>query len=180
MLVLTLQYTQRPPDDFIDIIGRVLDANISFSKRKEERISLSKEAMRKLQILAGESAVFIGGVPRRCILRDVSFSGAKFIMVGVAKFLLNKEASLRIDFQDPRESFLIQGTFVRTEMIEGRTDLIAVGMKFNEELIPMGYKMRINDYLSSKPIERVAPAPAAAPAAKPAAPAAPEEKTDAK
>jgi hypothetical protein len=100
--MFTIQFSNRPPDDFIVIIGRVLDANVNSKKRKEDRIPMTQDNMRKLSILTSESAVFIERVPRRCILRDLSFSGSKIIMMGVAKFLLDKEAALRIDFNDPR------------------------------------------------------------------------------
>jgi hypothetical protein len=185
--MFSLQFTQRPPDDLIEIMGRLLDANVNSAKRREERILVTVETQRKMNLLAKESAVFIQGVPRRCILRDLSFSGAKLIMVGVAKFLVNREAALRIDFDDPRESFLLRGKFVRSENVEGRKELIALAILFEETLIPMGYKMRINDYLSSlrvDPRNSDSPAPEAAPAeqaaaAVPEAPAAPAPETPA-
>ena len=147
--LFSLLYTQRPPDDLIEIIGRVLDANVSSAKRKEERIILTPDTIRRLKIAAKEAAVFIQGVPRRCMLRDISFSGAKIIMVGVAKFLVNREAGLRVDFDDPRESFMIKGAFVRSEAVEGRKELIALAIEFSGS-VPMGYKVRLNDYFGSK------------------------------
>ena len=146
--LFSLQFTQRPPDDLIEFIGRILEANVNSAKRREERILITADSIRKLNIVSKDSAVFIEKVPRNCILRDVSFSGAKLIMMGVAKFLANKEAALRVDFDDPRESFLIRGVFVRSEAVEGRKDLIALAMQFSDAAIPMGYKIRINNYLS--------------------------------
>ncbi|MCL1837234.1 MAG: pilus assembly protein PilZ [Treponema sp.] len=147
--MLTLQFTQRPPDDLIEIIGRILDANINSSKRKDERILLNPESERRLKLLSKESAAFIQGVPRRCILRELSFSNAKLIMMGVAKFLVEKETALRFDFDDPRESFLVKGKFVRSENVEGKKEMVALAMDFDEANIPMGYKIRINEYLNS-------------------------------
>jgi len=46
--ILTLQFSNRPPDDFIEIIGRVLDANVNSAKRKEERIPLTQDNLRRL------------------------------------------------------------------------------------------------------------------------------------
>jgi hypothetical protein len=181
--LLSIQFTQRPPDDLIEIIGRVLDANVNSAKRKDDRIVISAETQRKLKIFAKETAAFIQGVPRRCILRDLSFSGAKVIMMGVAKFLVNKETALRFDFDDPRESFLVKGKFIRSENVEGKKEMIALAMEFDEAFIPMGYKIRINEYLNTLRADNRfqgemsadTPAPAAAPAAAPApaAPAAP-------
>jgi len=147
--LFTLQFTQRPPDDLIEIMGRLLDANVNSAKRRDERIMITADSLRKLNIISRESAVFIQKVPRNCILRDISFSGAKLIMMGIAKFLVEKDAALRIDFDDPRESFLIKGKFLRAEVVEGRKDLIALVIHFNEGLVPMGYKIRINDYVSA-------------------------------
>jgi hypothetical protein len=146
--LFNLQFTQRPPDDLIEIMGRVLDANINSSKRKDERILLTADSLRKLGILSKDTAAFIEGVPRRCILRDISFSGAKIIMMGVAKFLVDRDTALRLDFDDPRESFLVRGKFVRAETVEGRKELIALAITFDESTVPMGYKVRLNDFLS--------------------------------
>jgi len=147
--MLTLQFTNKPPDDFIEIIGKVLDANVNSAKRKDIRIPLSADNMRKLSILTSESAVFIEKVPRRCILRDLSFSGSKIIMVGVAKFLVDKEVALKVEFEDPRELFLIRGKFVRAEPVEGKKEMVALGLNFDETSVPMGYKIRLNEMLSS-------------------------------
>jgi hypothetical protein len=146
--LFNLQFTQRTPDDLIEIMGKVLDANVASAKRRDERIILTPEIVRKLGLFSKETAVFIQSVPRRCILRDISFSGAKLIMMGVAKFLINREVSLRIDFDDPRESFLIKGVFIRSEPVEGRKELLALAIQFDSKLIPMGYKIRLNEYVS--------------------------------
>jgi hypothetical protein len=174
--MFTLQFTQRPPDDLIEIMGRLLDANVNSAKRREERILITAESQRKLNVLAKESAVFIQGVPRRCILRDISFSGAKLIMVGVSKFLVDRDAALRVDFDDPRESFLLKGKFVRSENVEGRKDLVALAILFDESIVPMGYKIRINDYLSAGRAVDIKPG-TAAPAGK-TAPPDPEKAPD--
>ena len=147
--MLTIQYTQRPPDDLIEVIGRVLDANVNSAKRKDERITITTETQRKIKLISKETSAYVQGVPRRCILRDLSFTGAKVIMMGVAKFLVDKETALRFDFDDPRESFLIRGRFNRSESVEGKKEMIALAMGYDEAIIPMGYKIRINEFLSS-------------------------------
>jgi len=147
--MFVLQFSNRPPDDFIEIIGRVLDANVNSSKRKEVRIPLTPDNMRKLNVISTESSINIQGVPRRCILRDLSFSGTKIIMMGVAKFLLEKDASVRIDFNDPREAYFIKGKLVRAEAVEGKKEMVALGFNFDEASVPMGYKIRLNDMLTS-------------------------------
>jgi hypothetical protein len=145
---VSLQYTQRPPDDFIDILGRLLDANMNAARRKDERILLNPDAMRRLCLQSKDSFIFVQGVPRKCILRDLSFSGAKAIIVGLAKFLVNKECLLRVEMDEPRESLDIKGSIVRYEDVEGRKDLTAIAIHFDESAVPMTFKMHINDYLS--------------------------------
>jgi hypothetical protein len=147
--LFNLQFTQRPPDYLIEIMGRVLDATINSTKRKSERVLLTADSIRKLRMLSKDTAAFIAGVPRRCILRDLAFGGAKIIMMGVAKFLVDRETALRLDFDDPRESFLIRGKFLRAESVEGRKELIALVIAFDAAAIPMGYKVRLNDFLSA-------------------------------
>ncbi|MCL2763492.1 MAG: pilus assembly protein PilZ [Treponema sp.] len=147
--LLTIQFTQRPPDDLIEVIGRVLDANVNSAKRKDERIIITPENQRKLKLLSKETAVFIQAVPRRCILRDVSFSGSKVIMMGIAKFLVDKEVVLRFEFDDPRETFQIKGKFIRAESVEGKKEMIALAIEYDETTVPMGYKIRINEYVNT-------------------------------
>jgi hypothetical protein len=146
--LFNLQYPQQPPDDFIEILGRILNATVNSTRRKEERVTITPEVMRKLKLLTKDAVVFIDGVPRRCILRDLSFSGAKIVMIGIAKFLEDRSAGLRVDFDDPQESFNIKGSFIRADMVEGRKDLVALGIKFHDA-VPMGYKVRLSDYLNT-------------------------------
>ncbi|HPS44260.1 MAG TPA: PilZ domain-containing protein [Treponemataceae bacterium] len=148
LIIINIAYTQRPPDDLIEKLGALLEANINSTKRREERIVMTPDAMRKLGILQKETVIFIQGIPRRCIIRDLSFSGSKVIMVGIAPFLINKEVVLRIDIAEPRLALGVKGTIVRTEDVEGRKDLVALAIKYHEAEIPMGYKMQINAYLS--------------------------------
>jgi hypothetical protein len=79
----------------------------------------------------------------------MSFSGVKIIMMGVAKFLADKEAILRLEFDDPKEVFLIKGKFIRSEAVEGRKELVSLVVLFDESLVPMGYKIRVNDFISA-------------------------------
>ena len=132
------------------------------TRRREERILLNPDAMRRMGLLSKESFIFVQGVPRKCILRDISFSGSKAIIVGLAKFLVGKECLLRIELEEPRESLDLKGTIVRYEDVEGRKDLTAIAIHFDEPAVPMTFKMHINDYLSQV---RQAKPDAAAPAA---------------
>jgi len=148
LVIIAIAFTQRAPDDLIEKLGNLLEANINSAKRREERILINPESMRKLGILQKETIVFIQGIPRRCILRDLSFSGAKVIMVGIAAFLVDKEVVVRIDIEEPRMAIGVKGKIVRTEDVEGRKDLVALAINYNDAEVPMSYKMHINNYLT--------------------------------
>lgn len=146
---LQLQYTQKPPDDFIEIFGRLLDANLNAAKRKEERIIITPESLRGLGLRAKETAVAVDNVPRRCIIRDISFSGAKVLLIGQGSDLVNKKARIALAFDDEQSRFIISGTVIRYEAVEGRDEISAVAMHFDEAAVPIRYKMKINNYLTA-------------------------------
>ncbi len=150
LAVITITFSQRPPDDLIEIIGRVLEANFNAVQRKEERIALTEETRRKLGISHEETLITVQGVPRHCILKDLSFSGAKVILLGLSQFLINREATLCIDFDEPPETVKLNGTVLRCEPVQGRKDIVAVSLRFADKSIPMSYKLHINNFLTSK------------------------------
>lgn len=141
---INIQYTQRPPDDLIEILGGLLEANVNAKRRSEERVVVTTDTVKKLGFAGKGAVVIVEGIPRKCLLRDISFSGAKVIILGVAKFIVNKKATLRIDLLDPQESVSVPGEILRFEAVEGREDIAAFAMKFEEENIPIEYKLRLN------------------------------------
>ena len=148
LAIITLTYTQRPPDDLILKLGTLIEANINFIQRREERIIINEDSKHKLSIDREESVIYIQNVPRRCILRDLSFSGAKVILLGLSKFIQDKEAIIRIQFSDPIETIDIRGTVVSADLIEGRQDIVAASIRFDEKQVPLAYKLHINNYVT--------------------------------
>ena len=146
---ISIEFTQRPPDDLIAILGQIFEAKAISQKRKEERIVINADSVKKLGIKNKSANVYIQGVPRTCIIRDLSFSGAKVILAGVAKFLLNKEAIVHIDTIE-KGQIEIHGKIVRNEEVEGRKDLVAIAIFFEEKETPIEYKMILNDYFKQK------------------------------
>lgn len=149
LAVITLTFTQRPPDDLIFKLGTLLAANDSFVKRSEERILINESTIRKLGLDKKESIAYIQNVPRRCILWNISFSGAKIIIMGIAKFIEGKDILIRLTFSEPNEIIDMKGTIVSASNVEGRTDLIQAGIKFDANQVPLAYKIRINEYLTA-------------------------------
>ncbi len=144
---LNLVFTQRPPDDLIERLGNILEANIAAKRRSEERIIVSPDIAKKIGLASSGANVIVDNVPRRALIRDISFSGTKIIMPGVAKFLVNKTAQISMDFDDPSEVLQLAGTIVRYEPVEGRSDIAAFAIRFDEQGVPMAYKMRLSNYL---------------------------------
>ena len=148
LAVVTLTYTQRPPDDFIVKIGALIEADINFIQRKEERIVMTGEARHRLGIEKEDTIVYVQNVPRKCILRDLSFSGAKILLLGVPKFVSGKKTVLRIGFDDPVETVDIRGAIVSADFAEGRQGIVTASIQFDEKAVPAVYKLHINDYLT--------------------------------
>lgn len=147
---VTLSYTQRPPDDLIEILGRLIDANANAARRKDERIPVTADSARQLGIGHRDARVYIDGVPRRCIVRDLSFGGAKVVMLGLAKFLVNKQAVLRMTVTETGEELEIPATVVRFEAVEGRSDIAAIALQFDQENVPMKFKLLLSGFLNSR------------------------------
>jgi hypothetical protein len=149
LAIVTLSYTQRPPDDLIEMVGHLIDANINSIRRKDERIIVNEESRRKLAIAKDETLIHVQGVPRRCILRDISFGGAKVVLLGLVQFLKGKDIVLQMEFEDPRETVAIKGTIMNAELVQGRKDIVAVSIKYDEKTIPLTYKIHVNNYITT-------------------------------
>ena len=141
-----LEFTQRPPDDLIEILGSLLEANINAARRREERIVIDGESIRRLGLAAKNAILQIDGIPRNGILRDISFGGVKIIIMGNPKFLMDKKAVIRMSLNNGK-GFLLTGSIIRFEPVEGRKDLVALAIRFDPDNVSFEYKMMINDYL---------------------------------
>ena len=147
--ILTLTFNNQPPEDLIAIIGQLVEANVNSKNRSEERIIINAETTKALGLAPKSLSLVVSGIARACILRDLSFTGSKIIISGLGKFLVNKKAMLNLKLEDiPPLS--LEGTILRYDEVEGRKDLSTLGFKFDEEKIPIEYKMRINEILMKK------------------------------
>lgn len=149
LAMVTLLFSQRPPDDLIVKIGEFIEVNQNFQNRKEERIGINKNSLRELGIPKEESYIFITGVPRKCILKDISFGGACIMLVGIPKFLENKSIDLRLFFSDTNEKIALKGLIKSADFLPGRKDISIVHIEYDVDEIPMSYKFHINSYITS-------------------------------
>lgn len=143
----SLQFTQRPPDDLIEILGRLLEANVNAKRRAEERIDLTPHSLKQLGLVPSGWGITVEGVPRKAIYRDLSFSGCRTILMGIPKLLINKHVTCSFTFADPDERVTLSGKIVRANPVEGRNDIAVFGIQYDEEQVPMPYKLRINNTL---------------------------------
>lgn len=153
--VVTLNFLQRPADDFIEILGRLHETNQNYIRKKDDRVIISDNSKRRLKLSSEETLVYIQNVPRHCILRDIAFTSAKIILIGVSQFLVNKAVALDIMFVDPDEKFVLKGIVSKADSIEGRKDLIIAQIDFSESEIPLSFKLRVNDFISQARLNQI-------------------------
>ncbi|UCF96415.1 MAG: pilus assembly protein PilZ [Spirochaetaceae bacterium] len=146
---LSLEYTAKPPDDLIEMLGQLFDTHANFKRRKDERIELNPANIKLLGIESKEAALVIDNQAKKCIIRDLSFSGTKVLLFGARPEDVRKTAVLQFGLVTQVRKILIPGTIVRFEEVVGRDDIGAFGIQFVEENTPMSYKMLINNTLRS-------------------------------
>lgn len=149
LALVTLNFTQRPPDELILRIGEFIEASENFKNRAEDRIIINKESIRKLGMEKEETVIYIDNVPRRCIFKNISFGGANVMLVGVPKFLIGKPVNLQITFTDLAQPLILPGVIRNAAFLEGRKDISSVSVAFAGDNVPMAYKFRINNFITT-------------------------------
>ena len=116
--------------------------SVEVIEMKEDKLSdlsmqLSVDVLNLVKELRNkkETIIYIQNIPRRCILWNLSFSGVKVVLMGIPKFLQNKDCVTRFMFSDPDQVVDVKGTIVTSEPVENRQDLAAVGIKFDENQV---------------------------------------------
>jgi hypothetical protein len=170
---VTLEFTQRPPDDLIQILGSLLEANVNAQRRKDERIIVTPETLKKLGLESREASILLDGKNHKCVLRDLSFSGAKIVVSGSAEAFSSKSLSLKFARSEQVPEMSLPAVVKRVDEVGGRKDILAISLEYSSDT-PMSYKLLINSYVSTmrkaaqdtqKPQEKTpaAEAPAVAP-----------------
>ena len=145
-----LTFSQHPPDDLIFVLGRMLEAKQNSKRRGEWRLPLSALIVKILGIVPEHTSVTQETERRRAILRDVSFSGCKAIVATPPADLLNMKVNVTLTFQDPDEVFEITANARRTDPVEGHDGICVSSFQYEEEGIPMAYKLRINNAIRAQ------------------------------
>ena len=145
---ITLHFTQRPSDELIGVLGSLLEIKSNALRRRDERIVVTPEVMRKIGLESKESCVAIAGAPRRCILRDLSFGGAKILLNAVVTPQSEKKVLLKLARCELKDETVLDGSIVRVEDVQGHDDLVALSIQFSSEP-PLSYRQKINNIFSA-------------------------------
>ncbi|MGP1440521.1 MAG: PilZN3 domain-containing protein [Treponema sp.] len=146
LTLITLAYTQRAPDALIERLGRIIEANVNAKRHAMEKVVLNDSIMRRIALSKKETVVFVEGVPRRCIIQNVSFVGATVYIMGVASFLKNKSVTLKFEFLDPDTVIAVKGRTVGAIPLEDRKELVSLTIEYELKSVPMNYKLYLNRY----------------------------------
>lgn len=145
MVLLSLEYTQRPPDDLIGRLGELLEANVNARRRSEVRVDIHPASMKALGLQSKEALIHIAGKSLRCIIRDLSFSGARVLLAGASEGMVGAAAVLEPVFASG--ALQLPATLLRYEPVSGRPDIGALAMRLEADKTPMAYKLALNNYL---------------------------------
>jgi hypothetical protein len=144
--MVTVEFTQRPPDDLILVLGTLLEAKCNSQQRKDERIVISQENMKRLGLDSRDGFIMVEGSERKCILRDLSFSGARLIVPGLLQSSMGKQVGLRIPRGDQAAEMTLRGVVRHVDEVGGRKDILVIGIEYEGDS-PIGYKLLINSFL---------------------------------
>ncbi len=147
---LYIEYSRRPSDNLIILLGEFLRINTTENKRKEERINLSPESIKKLKLVDNIGIVTCNEVSRKCMIKDISYSGMNIITPGSGDEYLNKKVVIRLSFEKNYNIDNVEGTVVRYDMIEGTSYLTSLGILLDKSTIPIDYENIITNFFNSK------------------------------
>ena len=146
---INLNYRSMPPEDFIEIIGNLLENELNDEKRIHDRIAINDLTHRPLGSLPLESFLFIEGSAKKCILSEISIMSAKVIINGSHEEFRNKKGLLIIKNQALSGKGEMVGQITRTEDISTSPRLIALVIVFDQDAVPPQYKMWIGECLET-------------------------------
>lgn len=147
--MMTIVFTQKPPNDLIEILGGLLEANWNSQQRREERIPITPENMKKLGMDSRDAFLLMGEASRRCLLKDLSFIGAEVLASGLTASDAGRPTTLRISKGEQATDMTLQGTITRVEEVGGRRDIKAVAIEYATDT-PISYKLLINSFITSR------------------------------
>jgi hypothetical protein len=145
--LMSLEFSQKPPDDLIEILGKILELSENFEKRKTLRINIEGKVADDLGLCSVKNILVIDNIKRPCIIRNISASGCLVVMSCNPKFIMNKKVVMYLPVKSNPEPMIFEGTITRFEEVVDRKDLYSIGIQFIEDKIPFQFKEMLNDYM---------------------------------
>ncbi|WKC58268.1 PilZN3 domain-containing protein [Borrelia sp. P9F1] len=147
--LLTLDFLSPMPEEFAIKVGKLLDLKIGQNQRIHERIVVDKDSLRKLRLNSDRTFIEFNGVKHRCLIKDLSYGGALLISYFDYEEVEEKEIDLILNFNIADKEVLIKGKARNLSVIQTPNGkVLALGVAFYEEEIPLEYTMLIHDYFN--------------------------------
>ena len=144
---VNILYTRRPPEHLIEKFGKIIESKINIVRWQDVRITMFPRTMREIDLDSNDAIVEIDSKPIKCIIRDLSFNGARVVVDGVAKPALESKVILYIPFSNQDDLLKLHGEILRFSSVDRRPDATAVSIKFEEDTIPLAYSINLNEHL---------------------------------
>ena len=116
--LVALEFTGRPSDDLIQVLGVLLEANANAQRRRDERIVVTPETVKRLGFESGAGALTVEGTDHRCLLKDVSFGGAKVLVAGTPPLAAGQPVGLKVVRAEGGEQIRAAGARLRRSLGE--------------------------------------------------------------
>jgi len=137
-ILMGVTFNHRPPEGFLQVQGSYLTLKKEANQRKEDRIPVTSDNRELLGLANLNTTVTVDHIERKCLLRELSYNGARVILTGVAPFLVEKHFTLAVPFQE-RSPLAIPGTIVRAEAIDGHRGLAVIALGYHPDQVPVDY-----------------------------------------
>jgi hypothetical protein len=137
-ILMGVLFSHRPPEGFLQAHGSYLNLKKEANQRREDRIALTNDNRSLMELSSLNTVVTVEHIDRKCLLRELSYNGARVILTGVAPFLLDKPFVLDVPFAG-RPPLLIPGTIVRAEAVEGHRGLAVIALGYHPDRVPVDY-----------------------------------------
>jgi hypothetical protein len=137
-VLMTVTFSHRPPEGFLQAHGSYLGLKKEANQRKEDRIPMTNQARDLMGLSNLNTTVTVDHIDRKCLIRELSYTGARAILTGVAPFLLDKPFALTVPMVDPHP-MSIPGRIVRAEPVEGHKGLAVIALGYHPDRVPVEY-----------------------------------------
>ena len=136
-VLIGIVFSHRPPESFLQAQGAYLSLKKEANQRNEDRIPMNPETRTLLGLTNLNTVVTVDHIDRKCLLRDLSYNGARAILTGVAPFLVDKPFTLQVPLAEGVVN--LPGKIVRADPVEGHKGLAVIAMGYHTDLVPIEY-----------------------------------------